>query len=117
MQEHAHPDSETIVVDDGSTDSTAQIASEHPVQLIRTKNGGLSQARNVGIQAATGEMGAFPDDDAYPDIHWLKFLPKTIIEGKNAGARGPNLPPPNDGRNAAAVANAPGHPCVVLLTD
>ena len=117
VQKLDYPDFETIVVDDGSTDSTAQIASEYPVQLIRTKNGGLSQARNVGIQAATGEMVAFTDDDAYPDIHWLKFLAKTIIEGKYAGVGGPNLPPPNDGWKADAVANAPGNPCVVLLTD
>ena len=117
LQKLDYPDSETIVVDDGSTDSTAQIASEYPVQLIRTKNGGLSQARNVGIQAATGEMVAFIDDDAYPDIHWLKFLAKTIIEGKYVGVGGPNLPPPNDGWKADAVANSPGNPNVVLLTD
>ena len=117
LQKLDYPDFETIVVDDGSTDSTAQIASEHPVQLIRTKNGGLSQARNVGIQAATGEMVAFIDDDAYPDIHWLKFLAKTIIEGKHVGVGGPNLPPPNDGWKADAVANSPGNPNVVLLTD
>ncbi len=117
LQKLDYPDSETIVVDDGSTDSTAQIASEYPVQLIRTKNGGLSQARNVGIQAATGEMVAFIDDDAYPDIHWLKFLAKTIIEGKYVGVGGPNLPPPNDGWKADVVANSPGNPNVVLVTD
>jgi len=117
LQKLDYPGLETIVVDDGSTDSTAQIASEYPVQLIRTKNGGLSQARNTGIQAATGEMVAFIDDDAYPDIHWLKFLAKTIIEGKYVGVGGPNLPPPNDGWKADAVANSPGNPNVVLLTD
>src|SRR5437870_9145779 len=117
LQKLDYPGLETIVVDDGSTDSTAQIASEYPVQLIRTKNGGLSQARNTGIQAATGEMVAFIDDDAYPDIHWLKFLAKTIIDGKYVGVGGPNLPPPNDGWKADAVANSPGNHNVVLLTD
>src|SRR6184192_2008124 len=63
VQKLDYPDFETIVVDDGSTDSTAQIASEYPVQLIRNKNGGLSQARNTGIHAATGEIVAFIDDD------------------------------------------------------
>ena len=117
LQKLDYPGLETIVVDDGSTDSTAQIASEYPVQLIRNKNGGLSQARNTGIHAATGEIVAFIDDDAYPDIHWLKFLAKTIIEGKYVGVGGPNLPPPSDGWKADAVANSPGNPNVVLLTD
>src|SRR2546425_5423056 len=59
-----YPDYEIIVVDDGSTDSTPQIASEYHVKLISTENMGLSHARNAGIQAATGEMEAFIDDDA-----------------------------------------------------
>jgi len=112
-----YPDYEIIVVDDGSTDSTPQIASEYHVRLISTENMGLSQARNAGIQAATGEMVAFIDDDAYPDVDWLKFLASSIFEGKYVGVGGPNLPPPNDGWKADAVANAPGNPSVVLLTD
>ena len=112
-----YPDFEVIVVDDGSTDSTPQIISEYRVRLISTENRGLSQARNAGIQAATGEMVAFIDDDAYPDIHWLKFLASCIIDGNYVGVGGPNLPPPNDGWKADAVANAPGNPTAVLLTD
>src|SRR3989475_12340703 len=112
-----YPDFEVIVVDDGSTDSTPQIISEYRVRLISTENRGLSQARNAGIQAATGEMVAFIDDDAYPDIHWLKFLASCMIDGNYVGVGGPNLPPPNDGWKADAVANAPGNPTAVLLTD
>src|SRR5207245_8649089 len=102
LQKRDYPGLETIVVDDGSTDSTEQIASEYPVQLIRTKNGGLSQARNTGIQAATGEMVAFIDDDAYPDIHWLKFLAKSTIEAKYVEVGRPNIPPTIDGWRAIA---------------
>src|SRR5256885_101342 len=66
-----YPNYEVIVVDDGSTDGTAAIASEYDVRLIRTPNRGLSSARNTGLAAATGEIVAYLDDDAYPDPHWL----------------------------------------------
>ena len=43
-------------------------------RLIQTENKGLSNARNLGMEAATGEIIAYIDDDAYPDPDWLKFL-------------------------------------------
>src|SRR5947199_216722 len=96
---------------------SAVIASEYEVRLITTKNQGLSAARNVGIRAATGEIVAFIDDDAYPEIHWLRFLALALMEGKAVGVGGPNLPPPNDGWRADAIANAPGGPNPVLISD
>ena len=111
-----YPDFEVIVVNDGSTDSTPKIASEYPFKLISTENRGLSNARNTGIDAATGDIIAFIDDDAYPDPHWLRFLALAFKEGKYAGVGGPNLPIPEDGWKSEAVANAPG-PNPVLHTD
>jgi membrane protein implicated in regulation of membrane protease activity len=104
-------------VNDGSTDSTAEIASAYPVRLVTTENAGLGAARNVGIRAATGEIVAFIDDDAYPDVHWLRFLAMAFQEGPYVGVGGPNIPPPGDGWTADAVANAPGGPNPVLFTD
>jgi GT2 family glycosyltransferase len=117
LQQLAYPDYEVIVVNDGSTDRTREIASEYPVRLISTENRGLSNARNTGFQEATGEIVAYIDDDAYPDPHWLSYLALDFQRTGCVGVGGPNLPPAGDGPLADCVANAPGGPVQVLLTD
>ncbi|MDQ3180098.1 MAG: glycosyltransferase [Acidobacteriota bacterium] len=112
-----YPNFEVIVVNDGSTNDTAQIAGEYPFRLISTPNRGLSSARNTGMLAATGDIVAFIDDDAYPDPHWLQYLAHSFTTSEHAGIGGPNIPSPGDGMIAESVANAPGGPAHVLLTD
>ena len=112
-----HPDYEVIVVDDGSTDATAAIAGEFNVRLIRTENCGLSSARNTGLRAATGEIVAYIDDDAYPDEEWLNRLAMVFLTTDYVGVGGPNLPPASDPLVAQCVAHAPGGPIHVLLSD
>jgi GT2 family glycosyltransferase len=112
-----YPNREVIVVNDGSADGTAAIAAQFDVRLINTENGGLASARNLGLQAATGEIVAYIDDDAYPDSHWLTYLAATFRRTSHAGVGGPNLPVPEDGSVADCVAHAPGGPIHVLLTD
>jgi GT2 family glycosyltransferase len=113
-----YPNYETIVVDDGSTDDVALIArSFSSVRLIQTENRGLSRARNTGMEAATGEIIAYIDDDAWPDPQWLKYLATLLIDTQHAGVGGPNLAPPGDGFRAECVAHAPGGPNHVLITD
>ncbi|AFZ29511.1 glycosyl transferase family 2 [Gloeocapsa sp. PCC 7428] len=112
-----YPHFEAIVVNDGSTDSTPEIASEYNVRLINIPQGGLSNARNVGMRAAQGEIIAYIDDDAYPDPHWLMYLAYTFVHTSYVGVGGPNIAPPGDGAIAECVANAPGGPLHVLLSD
>lgn len=66
-----------IFVDDGSTDSSPQICDEYAesydfISVIHKENGGLSEARNMGISQAKGEYVYFPDSD-----DWLE--PNTFI--------------------------------------
>ena len=112
-----YPDYEVIVVDDGSTDATARIASEFEVRLIRTENRGLSRARNTGLAAARGEIVAYLDDDAFPDQHWLRYLALKFARSEHVAVGGPNLAPPDDGAVADCVANAPGNPTHILIDD
>lgn len=110
-------DYEVIVVDDGSTDDTAVIADGYDVRLIRQPNRGLSAARNAGLAAATGEIVAYIDGDAWPDPQWLHYLAMTFADGEFAGVGGPNLAPAGDGFTAACVSASPGGPIHVLLSD
>jgi GT2 family glycosyltransferase len=112
-----YPDYEVIVVDDGSTDDTAEIASEFPVQLVRSPNLGLANARNLGIEVATGDIVAFTDDDAWPDEHWLTYLASTFETTPHVGVGGPNIAPADEGTVARCVSLAPGGPQHVLITD
>jgi GT2 family glycosyltransferase len=113
-----YPAYEVIVVDDGSTDATAAIAGEFDwVRLISTENEGLSQARNVGLDASRGEIVAYVDDDAWPEPSWLTHLVRALVSSPHAAVGGPNIAPPDDGLAADCVANAPGGPVHVLLSD
>jgi O-antigen biosynthesis protein len=112
-----YPDYEVIVVNDGSTDATDEITRDYGFLLISTENRGLASARNAGLAAATGEIVAYIDADASPDPHWLSHLATSFLKSSHVGVGGPNIPPPGDGRTAECVANAPGGPIHVLLSD
>jgi GT2 family glycosyltransferase len=112
-----YPDFEVIVVNDGSTDSTPTIASKGEVRLINLERAGLAAARNIGLEAATGEIVAYLDDDARPDPHWLGYLVAALERSPYAGVGGPNVPPAGSSIVASCLADAPGSPIHVLTSD
>jgi len=112
-----YPNYEVIVINDGSKDATPEIANQYDVRLISTPNQGLGQARNEGLAAAHGEFIVYIDDDAYPPQTWLKYLAQAFLRSNHACIGGPNLVPPEDGWIGQCVADSPGGPLHVLLTD
>ncbi|MCC6173970.1 MAG: glycosyltransferase family 2 protein [Chloroflexi bacterium] len=56
-------DLEILVVDDWSSDDTAEVVGRYPVRYVQNEGRGVSTARNTGLRLAAGEFVAFLDDD------------------------------------------------------
>ena len=74
---------EIIIVDDGSTDNSGKICDsiaqiDKRIEVIHKKNGGQSEARNFGLEKATGKYIAFVDSDDYVDKYFVENLYELI---------------------------------------
>lgn len=74
---------EILLIDDGSTDSSGLICEQYSkkdtrIKTIHKKNGGLSDARNVGISYASGDYISFIDSDDFIDINTFTILNQYI---------------------------------------
>ena len=74
---------EIILVDDGSTDDTSSVCdslaeSDSRIQVLHKTNGGVSSARNAGIEAAKGEYITFTDADDYVNPDHIECLIKLM---------------------------------------
>ncbi|WP_022767888.1 glycosyltransferase family 2 protein [Butyrivibrio sp. NC2007] len=80
VAEQTFKDYEVILVDDGSTDHSGEICDEFKknfegkCQVIHKNNGGLSSARNAGLEVAKGEWIVFVDSDDYVSVQLLEKL-------------------------------------------
>jgi glycosyltransferase involved in cell wall biosynthesis len=73
---------EIIVVDNNSTDHSAQIAKSYPVCYLFEPNPGPSAARNRGAEVAKGEILAFVDADCIVEENWLQEICRPLMAGQ-----------------------------------
>lgn len=81
-------DIEIICVNDGSTDNSAEVLEHYAgfdkrIKIINKENGGLSSARNAGLDAASGKYIAFVDSDDFVS-HFLVERAYNFVQKKNA---------------------------------
>ena len=74
-----HRDLEVILVDDGSTDASPALCDEYAdkdarVRVIHQENGGLSAARNAGLELACGDYIGFVDSDDWIELDMYAYL-------------------------------------------
>lgn len=87
IQNQTYKNLEIILVDDGSKDNCGRIADDYAVndariRVIHKKNGGLSDARNAGIDDAEGEYYFFVDSDDTVEPQIIEFLLRPILDNK-----------------------------------
>jgi cellulose synthase/poly-beta-1,6-N-acetylglucosamine synthase-like glycosyltransferase len=91
---------EIIVVDNGSTDLTSQVASEFPVKLVKCDKRGIGAARNFGTAKAEYDVVCFVDSDCVvPFDHFRKISSYFDAHPMVDGVGGPVLPYVYDGIN------------------
>ncbi|MFW5941181.1 MAG: sugar transferase [Chloroflexota bacterium] len=79
---------EVIVVDDGSTDETGEIARRCGARVVCQDRGRPAAARNAGVHAARGELICFTDADCEPTESWLSEITAPFANREIVGCKG-----------------------------
>jgi glycosyltransferase involved in cell wall biosynthesis len=80
IQNQEYSNKEIIVIDDGSTDNSGEIAKQYADVVITQENKGKAITRNIGAKASTGEIIAFIDSDCIAPSDWLSKSVKNLSE-------------------------------------
>ncbi|MBI3341621.1 glycosyltransferase [Candidatus Curtissbacteria bacterium] len=84
---------EVVIVDNNSSDKTAQVATKLGVKVVEyNKTQGVSGARQAGVEAAQGEIIAFTDADTLPPKNWLSGIARAMDDEKVIIVGGKILP-------------------------
>ncbi len=87
-QDFPKADFEVLVVDDGSGDSTSEVAKSFGARVLRQSNQGPARARNFGAQQAKNEIVVFTDTDCVPTPTWLSEMVKPFSDPEVVGVQG-----------------------------
>lgn len=99
LEQQTYSNIEMVVVDDGSTDRTAEIIRKHMahdprIRLVQHKtNLRLAAGRNTGIKNSQGEIVCFTDDDCIADPRWIEELVKVYRVRPEVGGVGGRIEP------------------------
>jgi glycosyltransferase involved in cell wall biosynthesis len=89
LAELDHPSYEVLVIDNSDGDDSArQLADRFGCRYVREPCVGLSRARNAGARAARGDVVAFTDDDAVPDLRWLRCHADALSDARLSATTG-----------------------------
>ena len=91
-QEPVEGDFEVLLVDDRSTDASAELVVRRGLRLLRSHGRGPYTARNVGIRASSGDVVAFTDADCVPAPDWLLRIAEEFEHAGTDIVVGPRLP-------------------------
>jgi hypothetical protein len=89
LEHQSYPHFEVVVVVGPTKDNTLDILSDYEgrLQVLRCPVANLCRSRNIGLQAARGDIVAFIDDDAVPSRRWIEQLAR-LFEDPNLDATG-----------------------------
>lgn len=87
IQNQTYRNLEIVLVDDGSPDNCGKMCDEYAkqderIKVIHKPNGGLSDARNAGIEVAKGEYIAFVDSDDFVSKDYIEYMYHMLTEAK-----------------------------------